>query len=526
MGVPDPGVAGEDARDLRQLEAVGNVEVGGLVDTAIAGRFALLRQGLCRSAMDGRCRPQSRGQRPQCNMAAVSDIEAAQDSLPRVGALGPPGPGPLRVLACAYACNPERGSEEAVGWNWVQAIAEFCDVTVITADFHRAAIEDHLRRATAPWTTRVRFVYPAPRPWHYRPSPGWRKIEESLLKPLMHFAYLDWLRDAARIAAGLAEREPFDLTHQLTYVGFRFPGGLWRLPLPFAWGPLGGLEDTPWRLFGALGARGMIYHAAHNLTNRLHRRLLRTPRQAAVRAGPGLIAATLGIARALRDCYGTPSTVVSEVTAPPPRLGPVTARAPAEPLRIVWSGAHIPGKALPLLFHALKDLPSSVAWQLSVFGTGPCTQRWRRLAHRLGLGERCCWHGQVTRETMLAAFDNAHVFVITSLKDLTSTVLVEALSRGVPVLCPDHCGFGEALGGDAGVRLPIASPAGFVDALKEAIRTLYDDESQRRGLAAGARLRAREFAIDTKTRALRDIYAKLLAPGRNAAANSGKAARP
>ncbi|WP_295430224.1 glycosyltransferase [uncultured Thiodictyon sp.] len=417
-----------------------------------------------------------------------------------------------RVLVCAYACHPTRGSEEAVGWNWVQALASFCEVTVITAVFHRDAIEACLRTTKAPWAAHVAFIYPAPRPWHYRPTPAWRRIEGSLLKPLMHFAYRSWLRAAARIAARLVAERHFDLTHQLTYVGFRFPGGLWRLSPPFVWGPIGGMEDTPWRLFGALGPVGMLYFGGRNLMNRLHRWLLRTPRQAALRAGPGLIAATSGIAGALQRCYGCPSTIVSEVTAPTLRAGILTRRAPDEPLRIAWSGEHAPGKALPLLLHALAGLPDSVAWRLTVFGSGSCTRRWHRLSRKLGLEACCRWRGQVPRQVMLTALDEAHLFVITSLKDLTSTVLVEALSRGVPVLCPDHCGFTDAVTPTCGIRLPIASPPTFVGALRASLLLLHADEARRRALAAGARRRAHDFSIEAKALALEAIYTRVRGP--------------
>jgi len=175
-----------------------------------------------------------------------------------------------RVLVCAYACNPFQGSEEAVGWGWVKAIADRCDVTVITADFHRQDIEQACA-GSDPWAKSVRFVYCRQRPWHYRPTPLWVRIENSLLKPVMNWAYRLWLRDASCIARSLAAETRYDLAHQLTYVGFRFPGHLWKLDLPFVWGPLGGIETTPWRLIPAMDFQGMLYPLSENSTSRRSR---------------------------------------------------------------------------------------------------------------------------------------------------------------------------------------------------------------------------------------------------------------
>ena len=39
----------------------------------------------------------------------------------------------IKVLISAYACEPGKGSEPGVGWNWVRQIADFAkEVWVIT----------------------------------------------------------------------------------------------------------------------------------------------------------------------------------------------------------------------------------------------------------------------------------------------------------------------------------------------------------------------------------------------------------
>jgi len=38
----------------------------------------------------------------------------------------------MRVLISAYACEPDKGSEPGVGWNWALAAAEKHEVWVLT----------------------------------------------------------------------------------------------------------------------------------------------------------------------------------------------------------------------------------------------------------------------------------------------------------------------------------------------------------------------------------------------------------
>jgi glycosyltransferase involved in cell wall biosynthesis len=411
------------------------------------------------------------------------------------------------ILISAYACNPKHGSEEAVGWNWAQMIARSHRVTVLTAKHQEPDI-----RAVCDPGGNPRFVFVPHQPWHYTPTPIWRAIENSIAKPIMNFAYLAWLRDAYVLARKLAARERFDLAHQLTYVGFRFPGHLWKLGLPFVWGPVGGLENTAWGLLPVMGFGGAIYYGGRNLINSAQRRWLRSPRLAAAAAGPGLIAATHAIARELKALYGVDSTVISEVVAPL-ELSPASApaRRPGESLRVVWSGLHLPGKALNLLLEALGRLPRHRSLEVHIVGDGPMRPAWRALAVRLGVEQRCVWHGQLSRPEALKIMSSGHVLAITSLKDLTSTVLLEGLALGLAVICPDHCGFSGVVTDSCGIKIPAPSGKALIEGMAEGLLRLEGDEAGRREMGRGALARAREFGPEALQTKLEAVYMHTLA---------------
>lgn len=414
----------------------------------------------------------------------------------------------MRILLGAYACNPRQGSEPAVGWGWLDAIKRHHDIDVIAGSYQRAWIEDEVARRVDEFG-RVRFHYVEPQKWS--PFSGKAEFWEALarhpiLVPVYHRYYRSWLRAAYRVAAELHRRRRFDLVHQLTMVGFRFPGHLWKLDAPFVWGPIGGLENTPWRLLPAMGVRGAAYYAGRNLVNSMHKKLLRAPRHALSRAGAA-IAATSGIREELRRNYGAESVVVSEVSAAGGGNIPVSLRMAGEPLRIAWIGQHQAGKALNLLLRALARVSESVDWRLDIYGDGPLRAKWERLARKLAIAERCAWHGQVPRREVLGGIRTAHLFAITSLKDLTSTVTIEALTLGVPVVCPDHCGFADAISDDCGIRVPIRSLHEFEKGLAAAICGVAADEDRRRRLAAGALRRAQDYSVEAKAEAIERVYA-------------------
>jgi len=416
----------------------------------------------------------------------------------------------LKVLVSAYACNPYRGSEEGVGWGWVTAIARHHDLWVITADFHRDDIECEINRNERSYQN-INFYYVPPRPWHYSPTKGWQFVESSILKPVMNWAYAQWQRDAFRLGSELHKQIRFDLVHLITYVGFRFPGHLWKLDTPFVWGPVGGLENTPWHLLPSLGFTGCIYYSLRNIRNSLHKKLLPQPKRAFEKANGAIIAATSGIREEIHRCYGVDSQVVPEVGPPDFTTRDYSLRKPGESLKLAWSGLHLPGKALPFLLQALSSLRHTVSFHLDILGAGPCTRKWQKLAVRLGIVRKCAWHGWLPRKEALELVGRAHVFIITSVKDLTSTVLLEALALGLPVICPDHCGFADVVTAECGIKVRFDFPRQIAMDLAEAIKRLDDDEQERRRLARGALQRSKDFSWERKAEVICTVYEKAVA---------------
>lgn len=322
-------------------------------------------------------------------------------------------------------------------------------------------------------------------------------------------AYRLWQVDAYRLAQRLHRKYHFSVCHLITYVGFRFPGKFFTLDCPFVWGPIGGLENTPRHFLPLLGIYGAAYYTARNLINEFDRRFSPQPRRAMKKAAEceGVIAATTAIKKEIRRWYGVESTVICEIGPPPvAKMESLVVRNCGEPLRICWSGEHLPGKALQLLLRALAMMPHDVNWRLDVLGTGPCSRKWKNEAKTIGIDLYCTFHGRLSRQEALSVMQKAHLFVITSLKDLTSTVLLEALSLGKPVISPDHCGFSDVIDESCGIKIRIENLDRFILQLARQIETLYYDEALRCQLAQGALRRIEHFSWHKKAEVVNAIY--------------------
>lgn len=407
----------------------------------------------------------------------------------------------LKVLVSAYACSPCKGSEPGVGWGFVSELSKYHDLWVIAEEEKfREDIEKFLK-INPNQLESVRFFF-----IHKQRNRWLRK----LWPPSYYWYYRRWHQDAYRLAIKLHREVNFDLTHQLTMVGFREPGYLWKLDVPFIWGPVGGMGFFPWRFLPKVGIYGTLYYLGYNFFNWIHMNFLSRCRQAAQKAASGsangLITATPENREGAKKYWECSSIVLPEVGLPREPSQKILERLAGEPLRLVWTGLHIPRKALDLTLEALSHVSLNTKWELHVLGEGQRTAVWQKLANRLGISAHCRFHGWLPREQALQVMQNAHCMLITSLRDLTSTVTVEALALGLPIACLDHCGFAEVVDETCGIKIPVTAPGETVSAMARAIEQLARDENKRQSLARGALQRARQYSWEEKARAVDRIY--------------------
>jgi glycosyltransferase involved in cell wall biosynthesis len=341
------------------------------------------------------------------------------------------------------------------------------------------------------------------------------RFEQFLAKiPGMYYiAYRLWHRRAFQVAKSLHEEVNFDLVHQVNLCGYREPGKLGQMQLPFIWGPIGGTQNHPWMAIGQAGLRGGIQESIRSIANSLQLRFSRRVRRAATSADLLLVANSTNQSDFER-ILGKNVPVLCETGSPAvsadairdrPRKTDVDQR-----LRLLWAGNLHAFKALPLLLQAISKLPESSRVQLRIVGDGPQHQRWRRMANRLGISHQIEWIGRVRDLEMQTHYTWADVFVFTSLRDTSGNVIFEALASGVPVLAADHQGVGDIVTAECGIKVSLGTPADMATQYRNAIVALATDKTRLERLSAGALRRAAEYAWPEQGERMRDYYRQVL----------------
>jgi len=408
-------------------------------------------------------------------------------------------PKKLKILISAYACSPSRGSEPGMGWNFVTGLSNFHEVHVIVEKrkWEQSIIEYLVLHPSLKQNLTFHFIDKKRNKWLRK-----------LWPPSYYWFYKEWQKKTYKLALELNQIEDFDLIHQLNMVGYREPGFLWKIDKPFVWGPIGGLENSPWILLPTIGLKGFVFYAARNLINSFQRTFNRRPRKAINRTNNRIIAATPENSKLIYEIWNKNSEVICEVGKETQVKSFVSKRPKETKLKIIWSGQHTPGKNLPLLLKILKDI--DIKYELRILGVGEMTSKWKKIAIKYGIENFCKWYGWLKRDDAINVMKSGHVFCITSVKDLTSSVLLEAISLGLPIITLDHCGFSHVVNKSCGIKIPINSKRQIQSDFTEALQKIFRDETYRQALSNGAIKRSEYFSWNKKITQLNLIYQEVV----------------
>lgn len=369
----------------------------------------------------------------------------------------------LKVLISAYACEPDKGSEPEVGWQWVLQMARFHDVTVVTRTNNQASIERRVQE--------LQGRQPLPEFVYHDDTRFLLRLKQRLATHKMY--YILWQRSARELVADLHAERGFDLMHHVTFAGFRYPTAIWGHGVPSIWGPIGGIESVPWLLLPWMHPASLFGEIKRNLHNLLQSAPLQVlPRRA--KASTIVLASTPETQIAFRSHgFRVPvmPTIGLKVQSLPPPIKP-----PHEgPLRLLFVGNIITLKGVDLALYALKASGTNATFTL--IGDGKYLAQARSLTKRLGLEQQVTFVGRLPREKVLQQYAGFDVFLFPSLHDTGGYAVIEAMFNELPVICLKCGGPAVAVQGGGGIEVPLGGKTSVIAGLAEAIKK-YDQHRE------------------------------------------------
>ena len=417
----------------------------------------------------------------------------------------------LKILINAYACCPNMGSEQGMGWNWISNIAKICEVFVITESEYenvnsRLAENYEQYGITKEQCDRMHFYF-VPAGETEEQSAKIRSMCWNQGTWSFYLKYAKWQEKALAVARNIIdEQEQFgskiDIMHQLNMAGFREPGMLYKINderkkqgkqrIPLVWGPMTGYGSIPFPFMLSGGLKFTAFYSLKNTLNLLQ--LILHPRvRKMVKYSDKLIAATPEMKNGLDAFYKADVEHINETGCVIKKdETSIVKTFSKDSFKVLWVGRFMYTKQLEIALRVMSKL------------TG------LKKAVEYGAEGICHWHGQIPNVEVHKLMQESDIFFFTSIFEATSTVILEAIQNGLPIVCFDRCGFGPIVDDSIGMKIPCKSPKQAVRDFVKAITYLYNHREVLPLMSANCKSKRLELSWDNKMTRLMSFYRNLV----------------
>lgn len=382
------------------------------------------------------------------------------------------------ILVSAYGCEPLKGSEAGVGWNWVLQMSRYAKLHVITRANNKELIEQYL---PAEVSQNIKFYY------YDTPAciMGLKKKAKGL-----YFYYFCWQLGIMPLVRRINKRNAIDYNMHLTFGSMWMPTFLPFSRTPFLWGPIGGGDCEPISFIKTLGLKQRIMQYSRYAMiafSFLHPSIL-IP---ALRAKK-IICRTENSAKVIPFFLRNKTIVMLETAME----GDVfnyhrNKDRISKKIRFITTGRLMASKNILTAVRALAFLPQTTDYIYTIIGSGPQRKTIEKEAEKLGISDKVEIISEMSRTEVLKKLEKGDVYLFPSLREGGSWALMEAMVIGLPVICLDWAGMKCTVDDKCAIRLPVTSPKQMPIDMKNAIVKLINNPDLRTQMGEAGRERIR-----------------------------------
>lgn len=408
----------------------------------------------------------------------------------------------MRILYIAYSCSPYHGSEDAIGWNIPLESAKENTVFVITKEEQRKYIESYAQRHEI---KNIRFFYID------IPS-----IYKKIFKGALYSGRLNiWNRKAEKFAGFLCESEKIELIHQITPVEFRSIGYYGRIPrIKFVCGPVAGGQRIPKELMYYTGRHKSV-EILREIVNRCSRMILQ--RNKKITDIDFLLLANHETKEFLHHLIApqthTEICVDVAVENSSSEWKHSVQKEQDEYPRItkfLVVGRLIYLKGHELLMDALERIPKELKFECHIVGEGKHLNHLRKCCADKNLEDVVFFDGAVPYSRINTVYRSADVLIMPSFREATGSVLLEAMSNGLPIVTINRFGGAIILNKDTGWLYEGNSREEYIERLRDILIECITKPEEIVSRSKNAKLCAEKYTWKKRMEYYQSVYEKIL----------------
>lgn len=403
------------------------------------------------------------------------------------------------VLATCYAINPYKGSEDAMGWNFVCQIARYRKVIAITRENNQSFIEKFMKENPDEIYQNISFLY--------YDLPYWARFWKKGSRGALLYFYL-WQRNIVRFIK--SKNIEFDILHNVNFHNDWTPTFLWKLNKPLVWGPVGHHPLIPKQYFKFYSLK---FYWKDKLTWYVKKIFWNF--------SPSLKKSVKNSNHIW--CMNSEVPNVLKLQEPKFSVYPSIASEDfsnedipeKEKFNILSVGRFVPLKGFDLTINAFVGFLNQISdekkseCKLTLVGTGNEKKLYQQLISEYNIEKYVEIIEWIDRTSLMEIYKKSSVFLFPS-HEGAGMVVAEALSFGLPVVCLDNIGPGEFINSKSGFTIPQNSYKKTVIQLSNALLQLFFDENLLQKMSQEARkLYEEKFSWQKRGEHLNKIYKKI-----------------
>lgn len=401
----------------------------------------------------------------------------------------------MNILYIAYSCNPFAGSEDKIGWSVPYESSKTNKVYVITKEEQREPVERYLQCYQL---ENIEF--------YYVDIPNFYK---KIFKGFMYSGRLNvWNKRALPLAKKICADNKVDIIHQITPIEFRAIGDYGKIAdVKFVCGPLGGGESLPNGLRD-YARKHKIIEVIRSGINRWYRFKMRaTGKQ---KSCDYIMFANKETQEFLAD--GINDVRETEVAVDINDIKDTChEKSKNKECIFLVAGRMIYRKGVDFLFDALVRIPQETRYQVRIVGDGPELEHLcKRCEDNLNLANHVHCMGSILYMEMEKEYASANVFIMPSIRETTGTVLLEAMSKGIPVITINKFGGATLFDENTGWLYDGNTKEEYIENLEKAILECIANPNEVARRGKNAIKKAEKYTWQEKNKKYQKIYEKLL----------------
>ncbi|WP_439339777.1 glycosyltransferase family 4 protein [Thalassobellus citreus] len=399
-----------------------------------------------------------------------------------------------KVVLSAYSCDPSKGSEPGNGFNWANQLSLYGHkVYCVTTSKGKAPIE-----AASQNNSNLEIAY-IDLPFGLDKMYYWTQLG-------MYMHYLIWQWLAYKHVKKMHRIKNFDLAHHVTWGSLQQGSFLYKLPIPFIFGPAGGGQKAPEAFKDYFEEHWKTEIKREKISEILKK--INPACKSMVKKAKVIFAAnedTLKMAKQMRA-----NSVVPILDSALPieyfKDAKLTFEGNREELKLLWVGRFLPRKGILLVLDVMRELINCPDITLTVVGDGDMKDAFLSKRKEYNLESQVNWIGRVSFEEVRSYYSTHDAFLFTSLRDSGGVQLIEAMVFGLPVITLNLHGQGLMINEDRGFTASVDSPEKTIKELAGFIKNLQKDRKELKRLSENAYRYALKQTLENKIKYISENF--------------------